>query len=34
MAFDTHHAVRRAVRFVALANLGYFGIEFAVAVAK
>lgn len=28
-----HHAVRRAVRAVALANLGYFGVEFAVALA-
>ena len=26
-------ALRRAVRFVALANLGYFGFEFAVALA-
>lgn len=30
---SSHHAVARAVRAVALANLAYFGVEFAVATA-
>jgi Co/Zn/Cd efflux system component len=34
MAFDTQdHALRRVIGLVALLNLGYFGIEFAIAVA-
>ncbi len=33
MPVPTSHALRRVVRLVALLNLGYFGVEFAVAVA-
>jgi Co/Zn/Cd efflux system component len=32
MIVDAHNGLRSAVRFVALANIGYFGIEFAVAI--
>jgi Co/Zn/Cd efflux system component len=33
VTIEAHHALRRAVCLVALANIGYFGIEFAVALA-